>query len=589
MVPGTGSDARRLPFLPSALVLLGLVAVLLFTSNGATSVFDRDEARFALAVREMREHADWILPTNFGEPRYHKPILAYWMALGAERVFGPGEFAWRFPSATAGLVTVLATLLLARRHFGERVALRAAAVLGTSLIFLIETKILTADALQLATTTVAFWAWDELRSQPRRRRGWQLLFWCAVGLGVLAKGVAVFFLAAAAVAGAFLRGIRLAGPGLGARTVGLALLACSVAAALPGLGALGPLGLVLLAVFVVRRAPRTSGPRAELGARFGVPLTLALVALWLVPALVRSHGAFLSEGVGHHMLERTASPFEGHWGFPGYYLVTGVLVLFPWAAFLPAALRVSWRDPRGEFFLAWILGPWALLECMASKLPHYVLVTAPAVAILIALHWEGIAAASARARHLQTALFALPCALLAIGGVVIGKRLGGAALTGGLLLTVVAAGWGLGHLAIARRPGGPRFTWIAGGAWVLWVVVLGVLLPAYEPHRIAKPLGRELARLARPEERVFLVNYRPASVGCAAPEGHALVEDPPAVQAELEHPGPDGLFVMRADSIDARFADTRGALAPEWSVLATVEGLEGLRPKRLWILRRRDR
>ena len=147
-------------------------------------------------------------------------------------------------------------------------------------------------------------------------------------------------------------------------------------------------------------SPR-GGQTTQLGAAWGLPLCAALVSIWTVPALLRSRGEFLSAGVGHHMLARSANPFEGHAGFPGYYLLTGVLALFPWALRIPAALRSAWRDPRCEFFLAWILGPWALLECLASKLPHYPLVTLPALAVLIALHgpqrslWTPLATAAA--------------------------------------------------------------------------------------------------------------------------------------------------------------------------------------------------
>lgn len=121
--------------------MLAASATLLLLGSAGASEFDHDEARFALAVREMRASGELVVPTNWGEPRYHKPILAYWLALGAERLFGPCEFAWRLPSAVAGLVTLAATLALARRRYGERVALRAVAILGTSLVFVVGARI----------------------------------------------------------------------------------------------------------------------------------------------------------------------------------------------------------------------------------------------------------------------------------------------------------------------------------------------------------------------------------------------------------------------------------------------------------------
>src|SRR5262245_45828632 len=83
-----------------AALLIAVVAVVLLAGSRA-SVFDRDEARFALAVREMRARGDLVLPTNWGEPRYHKPILAYWLALASEQVLGRSELAWRLPSIAA--------------------------------------------------------------------------------------------------------------------------------------------------------------------------------------------------------------------------------------------------------------------------------------------------------------------------------------------------------------------------------------------------------------------------------------------------------------------------------------------------------
>ena len=61
--------------------------------NGRTGLWDRDEPRYAVCVREMRARGDWLFPTFNGAPRYHKPILIYWLmglgtALGGDNPFG---------------------------------------------------------------------------------------------------------------------------------------------------------------------------------------------------------------------------------------------------------------------------------------------------------------------------------------------------------------------------------------------------------------------------------------------------------------------------------------------------------------------
>jgi 4-amino-4-deoxy-L-arabinose transferase-like glycosyltransferase len=55
--------------------LLALACLVLYLAGSwRSSVFDQDEARFALAVKEMHEHGEWLVPSNWGMPRYNKPI-----------------------------------------------------------------------------------------------------------------------------------------------------------------------------------------------------------------------------------------------------------------------------------------------------------------------------------------------------------------------------------------------------------------------------------------------------------------------------------------------------------------------------------
>ena len=78
--------ARTQPWRWGWLEALGIVLLSLalnLAGNARTGLWDRDEPRFAVCVREMRARGDWIFPVFNGEPRYHKPILIYWlMGLG---------------------------------------------------------------------------------------------------------------------------------------------------------------------------------------------------------------------------------------------------------------------------------------------------------------------------------------------------------------------------------------------------------------------------------------------------------------------------------------------------------------------------
>jgi 4-amino-4-deoxy-L-arabinose transferase-like glycosyltransferase len=595
-VPRTLGDRRVLVPFRLGLLALGLATLLvLLAGNASTSVLDRDEARFALAVREMRQHGEIFVPANYGEPRYHKPILAYWLALAAERVFGPGEFAWRFPSAVCGLLTVLMTACLGRDLLGPRAGLRAGAILATSLLFVLETKILTADAALLASTTLCLWSWMRLAGGTERPRLWRVLFWSGVGLGLLAKGVNWAFLLASASALAVLR----APPARPFRLLLLlALLAGGISSSLPGFGPLGPLIFAAAVALISARTLRTSaGRRAwkSFGPVPGFALAAGIAAIWGVSALLRTRGAFLLEGVGRHMIGRTVESFEGHRAPPGYYVLTLGLTFFPWVAFLPTALAHARRVPRLALLVAWIVGPWLMLELMTSKLQHYLLFSFPAMAVLVALEWERRARGTSRPPRwlvgFEVLLLALPCLLFAAAGLVlrgleaphVGAR---GLLLAGLGVALTAA------LAWARlfAPTRAFFRLAAAGATGLYLVAFGGLLPAVEPLRLAPLVGAAVARAASPGETVHLLGYHPASVGCYLPEAHPIVEDQAAV-AHAIATREAGLFVVPNDPADPRFDRLRTTEPEGWEHLDTVRGIDfpRLEPRELWIVRRSQR
>ena len=50
----------------------------------------------------MRASGEWLFPTFNGEPRYHKPILIYWLMGLTTALAGDNAFGVRLVSAIAG-------------------------------------------------------------------------------------------------------------------------------------------------------------------------------------------------------------------------------------------------------------------------------------------------------------------------------------------------------------------------------------------------------------------------------------------------------------------------------------------------------
>ena len=339
-----GLSSRHYLLLTAVLVLAGLVYSL---GNGRMALWDRDEPRFAQAAREMIQRRDYIVPHFNGDYRFDKPVLVYWLMVADYRLLGTGDFAARFGSTISGVLACGLLYLFAARLFNRKIALSATAIMAAFPLFVVESKLATADALLSVFLVAALGLW--LTMQTRTARWYHaLLLGLALGLGTLTKGPVIWLFFGVAV-----------------------------------------LTTLARRIFFPAGQPR----RPSLGSFALALLTLAVAAAvflpWGLAALSATDGAFWSEGVGRHVLQRSTESLEGHWGPPGYYFAAWLACAFPASAFAPLAVVRAWRLARLDrlmaLLLAWITGPWLILELIQTKLVHYTLGCYPALALLIAL------------------------------------------------------------------------------------------------------------------------------------------------------------------------------------------------------------
>src|SRR5579864_8123484 len=89
---------------------------------GRLGLVGPDDPRYTFIARAMLQSGDWVTPRLYGEPWFEKPILYYWTAAAAFRVFGVTEFAARLPSALGALLATLAMAWAALRAYGRGAA-----------------------------------------------------------------------------------------------------------------------------------------------------------------------------------------------------------------------------------------------------------------------------------------------------------------------------------------------------------------------------------------------------------------------------------------------------------------------------------
>jgi 4-amino-4-deoxy-L-arabinose transferase-like glycosyltransferase len=356
----------------SILLFLGC---LLFHLAGTWSLplIDRDEPRFAEASREMRERCEYVIPYFNNQYRFDKPPLTYWCQIASFRAFGENDFAARFPTAIAAALVSSVLFGWGTRLRGKQTGWWAAIVFALALQTFLHGKAAVADMWLVLFFTLAHWsAWELLNANSYRPKWWWI-FYLSLALGFLAKG---------------------------------------------------PVGWIpLLSVVLAKWFYKETDFNALFRFFVGIPLTLAIVGAWGVPALMRTNGEFFRVGIVHHVIGRSLAPMEGHgasslamyFALLPFYFLTFLVSFFPWSTRLLALwndLRTN-RDATDKFLLSGTLLIFAIFTLVKTKLPHYTLPAFPLIALLLARRFEAVrlsrsAVVWSAGIYLVIALFATP-------------------------------------------------------------------------------------------------------------------------------------------------------------------------------------
>jgi 4-amino-4-deoxy-L-arabinose transferase-like glycosyltransferase len=266
----------------------------------------------------------------------------------------------------------------------------------------------------------------------------------------------------------------------------LAFLAGTAAIAL-GTLAKGPVApavvLMVIGVWLAWEARHRAGvvwPR-----RRTIVLALAvfvvIAAPWFVLLAVRMGPNALVELIGHYTVGRYTGVIENQRGPWWYYFPVLILGFFPWIAFVPVAAARIVRDARedtGAFVrlaIVWAVIPFVFFSFAQTKLPNYIALELPALAIIVAQWFDRVSEGRDRVAALISAAvvpLTVGCIALAIGIFGRQNKLPIEALSAQLL--TLGIGMLVGSLAtvvaFARAP------WRAAAPYVLSATSIGLML-----------------------------------------------------------------------------------------------------------------
>jgi len=331
------------PRFTAVIVLLAIICVYLFTAS-RTTLWDRDEPRFARAAVEMLSTGNYLVPVFNGKLWLDKPILTYWCQAFAMKLFGQTEFACRFFSAIGTSISCFFIYLIASRLCNFQLGIWAMVILATSIMTFVIGTFATSDGVTIPFTVGSMLIFAHALTSSLR---WyhMVLLGIALGFGMLAKG---------------------------------------------------PIGLLpvpAIAVTVLMLRKNLNFWRYLLYGILAIIIGFGIFLIWAFPANKMTEGNFFKEFIGRHVIERALKPMEHHggnfWVYLPYYIPVIIGGFFPWILFLPGVFsaiiskRIADTKTRA-LLIGWIVPVFIIMSLASTKLPHYILFIWPALALGVA-------------------------------------------------------------------------------------------------------------------------------------------------------------------------------------------------------------
>ncbi len=462
-------DSKRVFYI----ILITIGGVIFFCNLGGRDLWDPDETRYAVIAREMREGGNWILPHLNGKIYSEKPSLFFWIVNLSVFFLGEDtEFSNRFPSALAGLLTFILTLIFGSKLFNDRVGSIAALILGTSVLFPQVSRWMVLDSLFvfLFLFSLLFF-YQGYEDKNQRLKNFMMAGFCT-GLGVLIKGPVAFL---------------------------------SI--------------LIFLIVTFFHKEKEKFWNRDLL---YSFIFSLIIILTWLFPACWLGGGDFtrrilFEQSVGR--LVGTGKHIHPESFF--FYFIRFPLGFLPWTVFLPSLFIWIWKERKWHekgflFLIVWFCTIFLFFTLSKGKKDTYILPLYPAVAIMVGSLWNSAIPSSNKERGMTISLIILtfiPLILFGIIGSGVLKKLYPEAWAYHRLLIFISVYLSLGGI-------GCLFFFLKGKKWVSFFILTLIwtflhlhisysLPPKLNPRRSMREFSKKVVQKMDPQDELKTCFFQP--------------------------------------------------------------------------------
>lgn len=347
------------PRLRSPWLWLALGLAIVYLRGLFLDVMDVDASQYASISMEMLQNGQWLQVQHRGVDYLDKPPLLFWFSTASFGIFGLSNWAYKLPSLLAAAAGVWATYRFTRLFYGAQPARHATFILASGMGLMVICNDVRTDTMLLGFSACAVWQLAEYLAFKRWKNLLAGFFF--VGLAMLAKGPIGLVMPAFAVGTHLLVRRDWRGIFQWQWLAGLAMTALVLA----------PMCWGLWQQFDLHPEKLVNERHGVSGLRF---------FFW-----EQSFGRITGENVW----KNDASVF--------YFLHVYLWAFLPWCLLLPVALwcRVrdsigfnKWPQPPEYYALGGFVLTFIALSQSQYKLPHYIFITLPWAAVLVATAWQ---------------------------------------------------------------------------------------------------------------------------------------------------------------------------------------------------------
>jgi len=330
----------RMNFIIKWLPYLGILLV--YISGAFVDIMEIDAAQYASISLEMLASGNYLEVLDRGEDYLDKPPFLFWISALSMKLFGVGTWQYKLPSILFSLLGIFGTYKLAERLYNTQIGRIAALIFGTSLAIIMINNDIKTDTI--LTSSIVFSLW--MLVSYIETKHWIYLIGSAVAISI-------------------------------------------------SLLTKGPIGIVMPAMAV--------GGHLLLKRKWGSifdpkwAIVLVIMGLLLLPMCIGLYGQFGTDGLKFYFWTQSFGRITGENRWQNDTTVLFFTHVFLWS-FLPWTLLAiaalgkrivqiakDLKNESSEFYtLSGVVLVSIALSLSRFKLPHYIFIVFPLVAILTA-------------------------------------------------------------------------------------------------------------------------------------------------------------------------------------------------------------